>query len=410
MLESKKASTGGDAAPIRVMIVDDSVVIRGLFSRWIGEEPELSVVATFRNGQLAVDGLEQAAPDVVVLDIEMPVMDGLTALPLLLKKQPDLTVVMASTLTHRNAAVSLRALSLGATDYVGKPETTAQTSTSLEFRRELIEKLKGLGRIKGRRAEKRRALQSSRRMRVETSAGQKTQQSTAASPVRASRIDARQALQMAKARAEAEGPNFTTRPYGRTVPRIVAIGSSTGGPQALLKVLGDMKGAISRVPVVITQHMPRTFTTILAEHLQKSVGVPAKEAENDELLQNGVIYVAPGGIHLSVAQSAHGVVARLSDSAPINFCRPSVEPLFQSVAEVYGSSSLALMLTGMGADGAEGVNHIAAQGGAIIAQDEYSSVVWGMPGAAARTGNCNEVLPLDQIGGRVSGILEGALR
>ncbi|WP_068313545.1 protein-glutamate methylesterase/protein-glutamine glutaminase [Polycladidibacter hongkongensis] len=399
------AAAGADANPIKVMIVDDSVVIRGLFSRWIDEDPELEVVATYRNGQLAVDNLERVAPDVVVLDIEMPVMDGLTALPLMLQKLPHTTIVMASTLTKRNASVSLKALSLGATDYVAKPETNSNVSGNDEFREELLAKLKGLGRIPKRRAEKRRSL-GMRPMRAETSAGQQSASASSA----AARFDPRAALQRAKQRAETEAPAYRTRGYGSVVPKILCIGSSTGGPQALLRMLGDAKGQLARVPTVITQHMPRTFTTILAEHLQKAIGRPAKEAEDGELLRNGTIYVAPGGLHLRVLSKNGVAVAELGEDEPINFCRPSVEPMFETVADVYGAAALAVMLTGMGADGAAGVEKLGAAGASIIAQDELSSVVWGMPGAAARTGMCSEILSLDQIGPKCARLLEGALR
>lgn len=351
---------GAKADCIRVMVVDDSVVIRGLLSRWVEADPALQLVGSHRNGKLAVDDIERSNPDVVVLDIEMPEMDGLTALPLMLRKKRDLVVIMASTLTRRNAEVSLRALSLGAQDYVPKPESTSEVTTSIDFRRELIDKVKALG-------QRRRNLGPA-------------------------------------------APAIRTRPYSAARPRILAIGSSTGGPQALQKLLADIGTAIREVPVVVTQHMPPTFTAILAEHLAKASLRPAKEAENGEILKPGHIYVAPGGLHMTVDKDGGQVLARLNDGPPVNFCKTAVDPLFDSVAKVYGSATLAVVLTGMGHDGAAGVRTIAAGGGSVIAQDEATSVVWGMPGAAAQTGMCCEILPISRIGPKISGLLSGGPR
>ncbi|SDR33155.1 two-component system, chemotaxis family, response regulator CheB [Pseudovibrio sp. Tun.PSC04-5.I4] len=407
-VEEPKTGETGQLAPIRVMVVDDSVVIRGLFSRWIEADPELEVVATHRNGELAVKDIERSNPDVVVLDIEMPVMDGLTALPKLLDKKRDLIVVMASTLTRRNAEVSLKALSLGATDYVAKPETTSQTAGATEFQRELLEKLRLIGRGGKRRQRTKPAAEPVRRMRAETVNDPHKRQSDAP----AERVDSRTAMQRSRRRAIQAGGNqsITLRPYSSVVPRVLVIGSSTGGPQALQRVLLDAKEGLSKVPVVITQHMPRTFTTILAEHLHKQLQLPSREAEHMDVLKPGNIYVAPGGIHLKIGKQNGQPVALLEDGEPVNFCKPSVDPLFESAAEVYGTACLALVLTGMGSDGAYGVDLIAGKGGSVIAQDEASSVVWGMPGAAARTGNCSGIVPLDQIGAQVKRILKGAAR
>jgi two-component system chemotaxis response regulator CheB len=355
------------------MVVDDSVVVRGLIGRWIDEDPHLAVVASHRNGRLAVEDVARSDPDVVVLDLEMPDMDGLTALPLLLGRKRDLVVLLASTLTRRNAEISLRALALGAADYVPKPESSHGVTTSADFRRELIEKIAHLG----RRARTRSARTGSARPPV-----------TRSSPART-------------------GPDFTLRGYSKVPPRIVAIGSSTGGPQALSAVFAEIGAAIAHVPVVVTQHMPPTFTTILAEHVAKSARRPALEGRDGDRLLPGHIYVAPGGRHMVLARSGPDVVVRLTDGPPVNFCKPAVDPLFQSVSEIYGNATLALVLTGMGTDGAEGVRCIGASGGTVIAQDEESSVVWGMPGAAAHTGQCSDVLPLPEIGRRVARILLG---
>lgn len=378
----QNSSAGAVTNPIRVMVVDDSVVIRGLVGRWVDENPNLAVVASHRNGRLAVEDIERSDPDVVVLDIEMPDMDGLTALPLMLAKKRNLVVVIASTLSRRNAEVSLKALSLGAADYVPKPETNSGVSTSQEFRRELIEKVLHLG----QRVRSRSAPRPAPGSRPET--GRPTAPS----------------IGVAAARPKA---GFTLRQYSTVRPRILAIGSSTGGPQALNTLFGEIGSAIGQVPVVLTQHMPATFTAILAEHLSKSAGRPAAEGKDGEPLLPGRIYVAPGGKHMVLAKNGAEVVVRITDGAPVNFCKPAVDPLFKSVVDIYGNAALALVLTGMGSDGAEGVRSIGQAGGSVIAQDEETSVVWGMPGAAAQTGMCADVVPLPEIGRKVSRILLG---
>lgn len=384
--------------PIRVMVVDDAVVIRGLLGRWLDADPALAVVASHRNGKLAVDDILRSNPDVVVLDIEMPEMDGLTALPLMLAKKRDLVVVMASTLTRRNAEISLKALSLGAADYVPKPESTSELTTSVDFRRELLEKVKALG-------ERARRINSRARvMRAETAAGRTASQA----PVGALATAARPA--MAARAADAPKAGLQTKPYSSARPRILAIGSSTGGPQALQQVMRDIGPVIADIPVVVTQHMPPTFTAILAEHIGKAAMRPSKEGQTGDVLQPGHIYVAPGGKHMILEKDGGAVKIRLTDDPPVNFCKPAVDPMFDSVAKAYGSATLALILTGMGSDGANGVKTIAAGGGSIITQDEATSVVWGMPGAAANTGMCSDILPLMEIGPKIVRVLKGNIR
>jgi len=189
--------------------------------------------------------------------------------------------------------------------------------------------------------------------------------------------------------------------------RCLVIGSSTGGPQALARVLSDIGAPLARVPVLITQHMPPTFTAILAEHLGRATGVPTAEAQDGETVRAGRILVAQGGRHLLVAKAGESVVARLSDAPPENFCKPAVDPLFRSVADAYGAGTLAVVLTGMGTDGAKGTVAIANVGGSVIAQDAETSVVWGMPGAAAAAGTCSGILPIGEIGPRIARMLTG---
>ncbi|CAN5241566.1 chemotaxis response regulator protein-glutamate methylesterase [soil metagenome] len=371
--------------PLRVMVVDDSAVIRGLISRWIEAEPDLAVAASVRTGLDAVNQVMRVDPDVVVLDIEMPDMDGISALPLLLEKKRDLVVIMASTLTRRNTEVSFKALSLGASDYIPKPESTREMSAADVFKRDLIEKIRNLG---------------ARLCRPAAVA------SPSIAPVAQ---PARAPLPRALPGAMPPGapPRLVLRPFTAAQPRVLLIGSSTGGPQALMTLVAGIGSVIDQYPVLITQHMPPTFTTILAEHLARTSGRPAHEGVDGEEIKAGRIYLAPGGRHMRVGRSgAHPVIA-LDDGPQINFCKPAVDPLFASAVEFWQGAILAVVLTGMGSDGAQGGKTIAAAGGNVIAQDEASSVVWGMPGAVANAGVCAAVLPLDQIAPKVVRIFAG---
>ena len=376
--------------PIRIMVVDDAVVVRGLVSRWIEEEPGLEVVASLRTGRQAVDQLERTNPDVVILDVEMPDLDGLSALPLLLEKKRDLIVIMASTLTRRNAEVSLKALSYGAADYIPKPETNREVTTSASFRRDLIEKIRTLG---------------ARRRPSQGVPARKP-----AEPLPRFTVEGRGSAERASAEPlplAAPQPGLRLRPFSPVMPRVLLLGSSTGGPQALTAVMSRLPSVIDRVPVLITQHMPPTFTTILAEHLARASGRTAHEPTDGEPIVPGTIYLAPGGRHMRVAKRQGNPVITLDDGPPINFCRPAVDPMFQSAADFWGNAILAVILTGMGHDGTRGAGDIVAQGGSIIAQDEASSVVWGMPGSAANAGVCSAVLPIDQIAPKIVRLFQG---
>ena len=366
--------------PIRVMVVDDAIVARRLLTRWIGAEPDMMVAACLHTGREAVEQLEESDPDVVVLDVDMPELDGISALPLLLKKKRDLVVIMASTLTRRSAEISLRALSLGAADYVPKPEAAPDATTSAVFHRELIDKIRNLGR-------RGRSLAGLGRPGVAP---------------RQQLLRRRETLP-----PQAETAAFRLRPFALSVPRVLLIGSSTGGPQALTTLIGEIGATIERAPVLITQHMPPTFTTVLAEHLTRVCGRRVHEAEHDEAVIAGGIYVAPGGRHMRVARGRNGPSIALGDDPPINFCKPSVDPLLSSAAQVWGAGSLALVLTGMGSDGTRGAANIATAGGSVIAQDEATSVVWGMPRSVAEAGFCSAVLPLSQIGAKVNRLFSG---
>jgi two-component system, chemotaxis family, protein-glutamate methylesterase/glutaminase len=393
-------SAGGDQATektIRVVAVDDAVVVRSLLARWIDAEPDMHVVASLPTGREAVAWFDKNDADVVLLDIEMPDLDGITALPLLLQKKRDLTVIMVSTFTRRSAEISLRALSLGAADYIPKPESTREVTISVSFRRELLEKIRALGRR--------------RRPSARTPAPTLV---PPAEPVPGSNDEPQPAPRARRHAPRESGQDqaydygaIQLRPFALTTPRALLIGSSTGGPQALTVLIEKLPAAVDRAPLLITQHMPPTFTTVMAEHLSRVGGRGAHEAEDGEPVLAGGIYVAPGGRHMRVVRDGDGVRIAIGDDDPIRFCKPSVDALFSSAAEVWGAASLALVLTGMGTDGTQGANEIVESGGSVIAQDESTSVVWGMPRSVAQAGLCSAVLPLDQIAPKILRLFAG---
>ena len=368
---------------VRVMVVDDSAVVRGLIVRMLEEDSKITVVASVGNGQLAVSALERNELDVIVLDIEMPVMDGLTALPKLLKVDPDIQIIMASTLTLRNADISMRAMEAGAADYVPKPTSSRELSGTTDFKRDLLGKVHVLG--ERRRKRRRRVVPGATSSAAP--AALSTMRTTA--PASAAPAPKTSLLHIA-------GPIQMRQP-SLEVPAVIAIGSSTGGPQALFSLLGAMKGSLVRQPILITQHMPPTFTTILAEHISRVSGIPAAEGKDGEVIKERQIYIAPGDFHMQVETQGTDKIIRLNKNPPENFCRPSVDPMFRSISAAWGRRVLAVVLTGMGADGAKGGKVIVDNGGTVIAQDEASSVVWGMPGAAAAAGICSAILPLAEI-------------
>jgi two-component system chemotaxis response regulator CheB len=347
------------------MIADDSVVVRGLIARWLAESG-IEVVATVPNGLLAISALDRVEPDIVLLDLDMPELDGLATLPRLLEKRPGLSVVIVSTLTQRNADISLKCLSLGAVDYLPKPGSNREVTTSLAFRKELVAKVHELARPR-------------RRAFVEAAA--------ASAPL-----------------------HLPTRSRALPImPRCLLIGASTGGPKAIADVLGGLGAALRSVPTLIVQHMPPIFTKVFAEHLQGLTGLACHEAQDGEAPLPGHVYVAPGGRHMGLSRDRdHRIALRLDDGPPVNFCRPAVDVLFRDAAAAFGASALAVVLTGMGSDGLDGAKALAQTGAAVIAQDEATSVVWGMPGHVARSGLAHDVLPLNGIAPAIRAMLGGA--
>ena len=377
---------------IRVMVVDDAVVVRSLLSRWIEETPGLHLVAALRNGREAIDQLDQARPDVVVLDVEMPELDGISALPKLLQRRRDLVVIMASTLTRDHAEVTLKALALGAADYIPKPAAEGGMMTSAAFQRELIEKIQALG---ARRKTKRPLAPPFARPAVNPA-------------LRRFGGNIQRTVKWRTPAAETDDSQFTLRPFSAMPPRVLLIGASTGGPQALTRLISRLDAVTESAPVLITQHMPPTFTTILAEHLTRAGAKPVREGVDGEPVLAGRIYLAPGGRHMRVARRDGTAVIVLDDGAPVNFCKPAVDPLFASAAEVWGPWNPG---AGPHRHGhrrhrrrrrhrrGRRQRHRAGRG------DQRGL---GHAGPAVAAGVCSAVLPLDQIAPKVSRLFLGA--
>ena len=352
---------------VKVILVDDSSVLRGIIRRILESDPQIKIVASVSNGELAIKEVEIKKPDVVILDVETPVMDGLTALPGILKASPETKVVMCSSLTEKGASVTMKAMSLGAVECIVKPGSALDTGPESAFQKNLIALIK--------------SLKVSKPGRVKTAPPVSSASSVAAK---------------ADVKTDSAETPFSLKDDSRAYkgkPRIIAIGSSTGGPQALFTVLKNLKGL--DIPIVITQHMPETFTKTLTEHIQAQTGIPSHEASDNLLIERGHIYVARGGKHMVLEADGDSVRARLDDGPAENFCKPAVDPMLRSLIALYGPKIVCAILTGMGSDGLPGARMLVEKGGRVIAQDKQTSVVWGMPGAVATAGLCSAVLPLD---------------
>jgi two-component system chemotaxis response regulator CheB len=340
--------------PVRVLLVDDSATIRSLLSRILGSEQGIEVAGTAENGRLGVEAVKQLRPDLVVLDVEMPLMDGISALREIRREHPRLPVIMFSSLTEKGARATLDALLAGANDYVTKP-TGGPDEVATRIRGDLVQRIKALAGKPGRPG------------------------------------------------ADQTAPPATrpaTRPRQLTTPAGVVIGVSTGGPTALAEVLPHF-APTSPVPILIVQHMPAFFTAQLAERLTRLIGTQVREAADGQILQPGDVLLAPGGRHMELVREGPQALIRLTDDAPENSCRPAADVLFRTAATVWGSGTLGVVLTGMGRDGLAGSRAIVAAGGRILAQDEFTSVVWGMPGEVAKAGLADAVLPLPQLAAEI---------
>lgn len=342
---------------IRVLLVDDSVVIRRVLGDILAAEKDIEIAGTASSGKLAIQKMSQVNPDVVILDVEMPDLNGLEALKILRRDYPKIPVVMFSTLTERGASTTLDALSAGAADYVCKPSNTGSLDEAKNrIRQELVPKIQALGSRSTKYAPA--FNQAVKRMESHFSSTSKY------SP--ASRVD------------------------------IVAIGISTGGPNAMATLLADIPGDLP-VPIVVVQHMPPLFTKMLAERLNAVSALKVFEAAEKMELQPGCVYLAPGDYHMLVRREGLVVTTYTNQEQPENSCRPAVDVLFRSVLNVYGGNVLGVIMTGMGKDGFLGCQLFKEAGATVLAQDQASSVVWGMPGYVAEAGLADAVVPLDLL-------------
>ena len=351
---------------IRLLVVDDAAFIRLALNKLLSADPELEVVATAANGRIALDKLQQCQPDAVILDIEMPEMNGLETLAALRSTHPKLPVVMFSTLTKSGARATVDALLLGANDYATKPGT--QADVNHEIRDVLIPKIK---------------------LHALPSVATESVRPAAATPTDSS------------ARLQQVPPFVKATPTPARHAEVVAIASSTGGPNALAQLLADLPEDLSAA-ILIAQHMPPIFTKQLAFRLSSRGNIIIREGELDRLVVPGEGWIAPGDFHMIVEQRRGGVRLRLNQDPPEHSCRPAADVLFASVAKVYGPAGLGVVLTGMGKDGHQGCRHIHDAGGQILVQDRASSVVWGMPGSVAEAGLADGVFPLDRLGAEIT--------
>ena len=361
-------------AKIRVLVVDDSAVMRRIIATALSKHPQLEVVGYAANGLQAITRVRELQPDVLTLDMDMPELDGLGALREIRKGSPRLPIIMFSTLTQPGAPASALALAAGASDYVCKPSTTngSMDAAFAVLEAELVPKILGLA-----------------------------QRRTRALGLQAPAPQARSPHGQPPATVgQAPAPAALWRPSQLPLPAssvaALVVGVSTGGPLALKQIFGVLATPLP-VPVFIVQHMPSAFTPLLAARLSGTGAMVVKEAQHGEVPQAGTAYLAPGGQHLALAHRGQRVCMVLSHEPPVNSCRPSVDVLFESAAQVYGRGVLALVLTGMGYDGVRGCQGVKARSGQVLVQDEKSSVVWGMAGAVAQLGLADMVLPLDKI-------------
>ena len=361
-----------------MLIVDDAVAVRRLLTDALSIDTELEVVGALENGRVALDRIPDLKPDVIVLDIEMPVMGGLETLANLRRKYPKLPVIIFSSDSRPGAEATLDALWLGANDYVTKSSATSPGQAVRHIHAELVPRIKALcmDAIAPRAEEEKRERKARPR-----------------------------ALGDAAESARSGAPGARKRPRARDLAvqppvKIVAIGASTGGPNALATVLQGLRAGFP-VPVVIVQHMPPLFTRFLAERLSARTGLDVVEARDGEVLRPGRSWIAPGDWHMTLEREGAEVCVRLDQNPPVNSCRPSVDTLFSSVADVFGAGALGVILTGMGYDGLRGCERLSWSRGQVLVQDEGTSVVWGMPGIVARHGFADAVLPLPAMAAEI---------
>ncbi len=377
---------------LKVLIVDDTVTYRQIISSVLADIPDTNIVGTASNGKIALSRIAASPPDLVLLDVSMPVMDGLETLKAIREEYADVDVVMVSGIDRGNANLTMRALSLGALDFIAKP-VGGTPEESLALLKKSLGPIVSL--VKTRKYSRQaRKLSFGESKRTESE-------------------QARSFTSFFHPEEEFPRPAPTDSDVPRRPKRIqaVGIGVSTGGPNALQKIIPLLDSGIP-VPILAVQHMPPTFTLSLAERLDRDSQVQVEEARDGSIAEPGRMYIAPGGRHMVVRSESGGRSGLgIIDSPPVNSCRPSVDVLFRSMAMVYGGNMLAVILTGMGRDGAAGVGAIRRRGGYCIVQDEATSVVWGMPQAVVEMKDADEILPIDRIARRIMEIVsEGRSR
>ena len=382
-----------------MLVVDDSVVVRRLVTDSLSRDPDIEVVGFASNGRIALAKVDQLAPDLVTMDIEMPEMNGIEAVRALRRNRHTMPIIMFSTLTERGASATLDALVAGATDYVTKPANVGSVQESLDrVASELIPKIKALVQHRPGAAGA-----------LPPAGGPVAGGAPAGAPAARTRLGAGAAAGPAPVASSANSRRaVVTRQAPAPHPvSAVIIGSSTGGPEALSKVIGALSAA-PPVPVLVVQHMPPVFTRQLAARLDRLGPATVVEAADGDALQPGTVYIAPGDHHLELSRSAGQLRVKLTDGPPVNFCRPAVDVLFRSAVRELGGQLLALVLTGMGADGRTGCEDVVGAGGTVVVQDEPTSVVWGMPGAVATAGFAHRVLPLSEVAPTLESVLARA--
>ncbi|WP_333810858.1 chemotaxis response regulator protein-glutamate methylesterase [Timonella senegalensis] len=382
---------------IRALVVDDSVVIRRLVVQVLEAEPDFEVVGMAANGKIALTKTEQLNPDIVIMDVEMPEMNGIEAVRELRKRGTRTPIIMFSTLTERGALATIDALSAGASDYVAKPSNMGSVTESLHaVAEQLVPKI--------------RALVSARRQPRSALTMMRTSTQPATTATGTGLLASQNRRESVAAPAAPTWPAPQLRPTPKPHPiRAVVLGCSTGGPEALSRVVAGLIEPLP-VPVVVVQHMPPVFTKQLAARLNNLGPHRVTEAQQGEELRAGTIHIAPGDWHLKLAQQGVSVTCELVQSEPVNYCRPSVDVLFQSAHELYGGELLSVVLTGMGADGRAGAGLIAQAGGTVIVQDQATSVVWGMPGAVATAGFAHRIVPIDEIAPTIARVVAATQR
>jgi two-component system chemotaxis response regulator CheB len=367
---------------VKVLVVDDSVVVRRTVAGVLEAAGDVEVVGTASDGRMGLRKIAECHPDVVTLDVEMPGLNGIETLREIRKAHPQLPVIMYSTLTERGAEATFEALALGAADYATKPSgATTREQAADQVRSNLLPLVQLWGR---------RPLSPRGRIGINVTPGrvERTATLTAAHPQPVT--------------ADGNPLHGPVKLNGAPIAAIdlIVVGVSTGGPDALANFL-PMLPADLPVPVAIVQHMPPVFTAMLAKRLDGVSSLTVKEAVHGEPLNRGTVYLAPGGKHLEVESTGFGPKAVLNENPPENSCRPAVDVLFRTATAATSGRLLAVVLTGMGQDGLLGARVVRGAGGTVLAQDEATSVVWGMPGFVARDGTARAVLPLQEIAGEI---------